>query len=96
MSVKKWSLLGVILMGASAVTAAIMPKNTSSGNRVEQNGSITASSVLGETLTCKVSIDDPTQPCHASTAVSGSTVGAALNTNRNATVNNTTIVGDIN
>lgn len=50
-SVKKWTILGLVLMAASAVTAAVLPSNTSTkvtGALADDSGSGGA----GATLSC--------------------------------------------
>lgn len=92
LTAKKWSLLGLVLIAASAVTATVLPKN--SINKVQPNGSLTASDFFNDTLSCNVT-DDITNPCYASEILelSGSTCLFCV-TSTTATANNTTLVGD--
>ena len=57
-SAKKISILGLVLMAASAVTAAIIPSKDKDNTTFRLNGSLVDSSgAAGGTLTCKLSAD---------------------------------------
>lgn len=69
--IKKWSLLGLVLMTASAVIAAILPRVKDDEEVI--NGSLTQSTIGDDALSCKISFLI-TQPCHE-TDVSATTAG---------------------
>jgi hypothetical protein len=54
LSVQKLSLLGLVLMGASAVTAAVLPSNTKDASNLVVNGSLTNSDDNGINGSCVV------------------------------------------
>lgn len=90
---KSWSLLSFILMAASAIAAAVLPKN-SIVTTTEFNGSLTATGVDDEKLTCSAT-DDISADCFASTAKgSYTTVTNCISSGLQPTINNTTIRDD--
>ena len=94
-SYRKLSVLGLVLMGASAVTAAILPKSNArlfSAGHIEQNS---LSGVSNIQLTCKDGYQVNVQHCDFTATGGDSTtsVGAANpnpNTSDNVDANNTT------
>lgn len=78
-SVKRLSILGAVLMAASAVTAAILPNKTDKDG-MQAAGSLTQNGT--SRLTCTVSdgvLGDPASACNASTAQGSSTTGVGNN-----------------
>ena len=88
------SVLGLVLMAASAVTAAIIPSKSDDENFV-QPGSLTASTVASGTPknTCVVTAGAITAPCNV-TLNSGTTGGVKASSDLNNS-NSTAGAGDI-
>ena len=55
LSIKKWSVLGLVLLGASAVTAAILPANKNTNDEPNCNG--VATDTADATFTCRAAKD---------------------------------------
>lgn len=93
MSVKKWSMLGLVLMAASAVTAAVLPKNADN-NKAEFDGTLTASSLNDEnSRTCRATESGIVSGCNITTAsAAATTVSPALTSGVVQTGGNTTAV----
>jgi hypothetical protein len=90
LSIQKFSMLGLVLLGVSAVTAAVLPSNSKSdASRFDQAGSLTFSddNLLNQSCTPTANITAG-QTCNV-TAASGSTVKVG------GSLSNRTTVGDI-
>lgn len=88
---KKFSVLGLVILAASAVTAAVIP-NKVSDNKVDALGTLTVSSLngsqVGAKLTC-VATNVRNSPTCNETAGSGTT-GDALNPSEDTNRSNST------
>jgi len=85
-TLQKFSLLGIVLMGASAVTAAILPsKGSDDKSNFDQRGSITVAGTNNALGSCTPTAVI-TAPCNV-TAASGTT-GVGEGTLSNATTLN--------
>jgi hypothetical protein len=91
LSMRKLSLLGLVLMAASAVTAAVMPKDKSD-KIVRANGSLTASTgACGNQVTCTATGSiDPNFIC---TISASATTASGLHTSVTALGGDTTSDG---
>lgn len=93
MTTRKLSLLGLVLMGASAVTAAVIPSSKDSNKKLADNGSLVPQSgneIGGIGFSCKTEIDDNTFNCTATAGTNTTQPGDASNT----TVDNTSLSGE--
>lgn len=93
MTTRKLSLLGLVLMGASAVTAAVATADKADHKNLQHNGSLVAQSggeLNGQGLSCKTERDDATFNCTASEATN-TTIGMD---GSNTTVENTSLTGE--
>jgi hypothetical protein len=95
MSIKKVSILGLVLIAASAVTAAILPNNTKVAGNGELKG---AGFTSAGDQTCIQSNDPDNNNCNA-TAGSATTIGtnpgtSAINNGSSADQNINTSVGN--
>lgn len=87
---RKWSLLGLVLIAASAVTAAVLPKNQID-KEAAFNGSLTETNDRNDEYTCDIT-DDISNGCFASTARgSVTTVGLLSSSGTARTKDNTTL-----
>jgi hypothetical protein len=88
-TLRKVSILGVVLMAASAVTAAVLPSNKSDDSQFAADGSVTTSTSPGVTgsRTCAPTAPAAVKNCHI-TAASGTT------TVETPSVSKTTTIGD--
>lgn len=91
LSFRKISILGLVLMAASAVTAAVLPK---SDNKLDKfaAGSLTDHSSLNNagavsSITCAPTLGAIGQGCNYSTADGSETTGADLGGNDDSTSN---------
>lgn len=82
-SLKKLSILGLVLMAASAVTAAIIPNSKSDAFATP---SLTQSAGAASTASCEFTDNAATQPCKDVTATDGLN---SLSTDDNGASNNT-------
>lgn len=97
-SMRKFSVLGLVLTAAAAITAAIVPSSAKSDGKVEANGTLQTISNDGgvELKTCVTNVT-PGVSCHI-TASAATTAGTAANSFAAGNVqtgNNTTLVNDI-
>jgi hypothetical protein len=102
MKKKTWrriSVLGVVLMAASAVTAAILPNTSNSAILVDQDGSLTAAGTAEgnpvASCTATTNIDNDfrcniTAGTATTTSPSGSVVESTVGLSHVQTANNTT------
>ena len=104
MSVKKFSFLGMILIGASAVTAAILPSKSKSDNsRFAANGRLQASAngpSGGNALTCRAQVSGSFSCFDTAVGTGAADSKTTVSGNTSATLTglidgNNTTVGDI-
>jgi hypothetical protein len=79
-SIRKYSILGLVLLAASAVTAAMLPSSSNDKANV-LGGSLTNDNGATSRVTCTAS-DGPTNAisnCNPSTGAASSTTGVELN-----------------
>ncbi|QHS61889.1 hypothetical protein [Chitinophaga agri] len=100
LSVKKFSFLGMALLGASAITAAFIPSESKADNaKFALDGTLTGS---GNSITCQPKESGPTVPadCHNTLTAGGASatsVGAAATSGDAPSAGadtNTTVTGD--
>lgn len=94
MSIKKLSILGLVLMGASAVTAAIIPSKSDNDKSLQLNGSVTQLNT-DDGFTCTMTNVANDAACHASTFDGGSNTtdaGGTEEANNFQTDDNTTLL----
>jgi hypothetical protein len=103
LSFKKMSVLGLVLMGASALTAAVIPSKEAKEDHGDDNGRLflDSATVNGPSLQVSCAIASSPFQCTATNSFAATTTGrgladsfvGALNTDQ--TVGNTSQTGDI-
>ena len=100
MSIKKWSVLGLVLMGASAVTAAVLPSKNNineTGALVPQSGDGAGSALI---FSCRPGDGDCTLTANSDSTVNVNqgvttfSTGAGMQTQGNTSTSNTPAVTD--
>src|SRR5688572_3415412 len=79
-TVKQVSILGLVLLAASAVTAAMLPNKSNDKSVQAANGSLTASSESPK-LTCEIQAGALGDDCYATTAAGTNVANTDLGTN---------------
>lgn len=93
LSVRKFSILGVVLMSASAVIATVIPSKVKSNSAFVGNGIIRVGAAFDsddEQPTCKPATSG--QNCN--NTVSAAASNASRNTNKGGSLSNNTTLGD--
>ena len=93
LSVRKFSVLGMVLATASAVTAAIVPSNVRSNSAADFIGTLTLSVNNIFMLTCKIKIGGSPSPQKCNDTKTG--LGVSRNTNAGISISNVTTIGDV-
>lgn len=91
--IKKLSVLGLVLMAASAVTAAIIPSSKKETKNVALNGSLTFAGTVNNAGTCTPTNGHFTQGCNDTNSAAGESGETGLF--ENPSVSNSTTAGDI-
>jgi hypothetical protein len=89
LSIQKLSLLGLVLMGASAVTAAVLPSNKKDSSKQAAQGSITFNATQNLAGSCTQTDEINDGVCNNTSTAGGAstTSGLAFESNTNTSGN---------